>query len=432
MGNFLIKYLLLRVNKMSDEKRTRKKRRKNIFTVTISILIFYVLFSSFSTLFKRNTKTILPERVIITDSISSQGFSIKKESVINSANSGVLDLIANEGERLAAGRKVLSINTSKDMSSLEYELKEIEENISSLEEKETSTELIKKEKDKIQGTREELILELQNKISSNEFNDISYIKEKLLLYDEKHKEVDFSNSLVGQSIENLKNRKENISKEIGENHVNYYTSSGGVISYEIDGYEEIYLPKDFENYTYEKLNMENVSKITREDKSNISINEPIFKIIDNFKWYMAIKIEDIKEISDFSINNNINISIDNDEEIQGKILAINTSKKKAVIIVEFNTMFQKYYKMRFPKVNIIKSKIEGYKIPKKSIVKVDNINGVYIKDRGGIVRFKPVSIIKEESKYVYIHTDDKNTNKEITLFDEILINPNNIKEGDIL
>lgn len=428
---------------MANKRKLKKKRRKGILVIFIFIITIYLLFISFVTLFKRNAKTTLPERMLLIDTISSQGFLIKNESIIKATNSGDVDLIANEGERLGSGREVLSINTLKDIKSLEYELEGVEKNISSLKKKETESDLISNEKDKIELTREELILELQDKISSSEFNDINFIKEQLLLYDGKYKDVDFSKTVLGQSVEGLEDRKKDISKKIDKNNVRYYTDRPGVISYKIDGYEEVYLPKDFENYTYDKLNVDNISKTSKKEEVKVSLNQPIFKIIDNFKWYIAIKIKDSEEISDFNINDNIRIYInESQEEVKGRIIAINNSKKKAVIILELNTMFHKYYNLRFPKIEIIKEKTEGYKLPKKSIASLDNIDGVYIKDRGGIVRFKPVSIFKEEDDYVYIHIGDEKSNiylkdskeavKTINLFDEIIINPNNIKEGDIL
>lgn len=427
---------------MSFEKRLWRRRRKNIFTIIAFTIIVYLLFSSFFTLFKRNIKTTLPESMVLTDSIYSQGFLIKKEYLVNSTNNGVMELIANEGERLAAGREVVTINTLKDKKSLEYELKEIEENISLLEKNETESDVIMEE-DETEKNKEHLVLELQNKIISNEFNNIIFIKEQLILYDEKYNNMDLSKPFVGQSLESLKDRKNNILEELEQNHIKYYTNNPGVISYEIDGYEENYLPKNFEDYTYETLKVTDLSKIIRDEKSNVLINEPIFKIIDNFEWYMAIKIENPKDISSFNINDNIKIYInENEEELDGSILAINSSGEKSVVVARFNTMFHKYYDLRFPQVQIIKEKINGYKIPKKSIVSVDNMNGVYIKDRSGIVRFKPISIFKEDNNYVYIYSGDEKANiyldnssesvKTVDLFDEILISPNNIEEGDIL
>ncbi len=428
---------------MSYEKRLLRRRRKNIFTIIISLVIIFLLFNSFLTLFIRNTKTTLAERIVVRDSIPAQGFLIKKESLVKSKNNGLMDLIASEGERLASGRQVVAINTLKDISSLEYELKEIEENISLFEKKETESELIVKERDKITGIREELVLELQENILSKDFTNVIVLKEQLLLYDEKYKNVDFSKSLVGQGIESLKDRKESITDELSQNHIKYFSNNSGVISYEIDGYEERYLPKDFENYTYDSLNVDNITKTIRDEKSKVSVNEPIFKIIDNFEWYMAIKIEDSEEISKYSPGNKIKIYIDIDEkeeEIRGNIVAINNSGDKSVVVVKFNTMFHKIYNLRFPMIDIVKEEINGYKIPSKVIVNIDNMDGVYVKDRSGIVRFRPVSIFKEDNNYAYIYPGDMDGNiflnneamMTISMFDEILINPNKIEEGDIL
>lgn len=427
---------------MSYEKRSKKRRKRSIFTIIIFTVIIFLFFSSFFRLFQRNKKTILPEKMVLIDSISSQGFLIKNEYIVKAANEGVMELIAGEGERLAAGRKTVTINTLNNMESLEYELKEIEENISLLESEENQDEGIEIETDNHLINKEKLISDLQKKIFANEFSTITFIKEQLFLNDEEYKNVDFSKTSAGEGLKNLEDRKDKIEIELEQNHIKYYTNKAGIISYEIDGYEEIYLPSNFENYTYEKLKIGQLSKIVRDEKYKVLTDEPIYKIMDNFQWYVAMKIEDSKIISDFNENDNIRIYINDKEELSGNILAINNSGDKSVLIAKFNTMFHKYYNMRFPKVEIIKEKTNGFKIPKKSIVSVDNIIGVYIKDRSGIVRFRPVSIFKEDNNYAYVYSGDEKTNiylnqtnefmKTINLHDEILINPINIEEGDIL
>ena len=93
-------------------------------------------------------------------------------------------------------------------------------------------------------------------------------------------------------------------------------------------------------------------------------------------------------------------------------------------------------------VNIIKYKHDGFKIPTRSIVEKDGTKGVYIKGISGIIKFKPIEILKEEDKVTYITSGDKNNNikvrgsdkpiRTVTKFDEILLNTINIKEGMII
>ncbi len=102
----------------------------------------------------------------------------------------------------------------------------------------------------------------------------------------------------------------------------------------------------------------------------------------------------------------------------------------------------KIYDERFVNFDIIKYKHNGYKIPTKAIVEKDGIKGVYIKEISGIVKFKPVEIIKEEDKFVYVSSGENNTIvikggqdkpvKTITVFDEILLNTKGVKEGIIV
>lgn len=427
---------------MSYEKRKKIRMKRRVFrTVVISFVLIYLIFRAVPSLLASNAKTILPEKGTLIEKFSAQGFMIKYETVIKSTSGGQLEISSTEGERVAAGVEVATVNSLNDTSSLRQELLQLDESISALEKSEKENKIIVNEKEKIQELQDSLVSELQNTIISGNFDDIYLLKGKIALYDEKNKDISFSNTLAGQSLENLKAKRDNISSEIKSNHMKYYSNHGGIISYLIDGYEEIYLPKDFENYTYDKLTSKELKN--NDKKSEVAVGEPIYKIIDNFEWYMALKIEDLNQIHGFEVGDISTIEIKEDKlELRGKIVAINSSDNKGVMVVRFNTMLHDLYNIRFPKVDVIKYKKEGYKIPTKSIVDKDSTKGVYIKDKSGIVKFRPVVVIGEDDNYTYVDIGDNNGNitvkgkdqtlKTITLFDEIFLNVINIREGQIL
>ncbi|MBU5314155.1 hypothetical protein KQI38_19225 [Tissierella carlieri] len=429
---------------MSYEKREKNRRKRRVFrTAIISFVLIYLIFRAVPSLLASNAKTILPEKGTLIEKLSTQGFVIKNETVIKSTSNGELQTSSTEGQRLSAGVEVASVNSLNDTSSLKEELSQLEESISALEKSEIETKIILNEKEKILEMKDSLVNELQNAIATGNFDEIYLLKSQLSLYDEKNKDISFSNTLVGQSIENLKSKRDSINSEIKSNNIKYYSSHGGIISYVVDGYEENYLPKDFENYTYDKLVLKELKDADIKTKSAITVGEPIYKIIDNFEWYIAMKIEDLKQIEGFQVGNNIKVTLEKDKrELKAKIVSINPSDKKGVVVVRLNTMLHDFYNIRFPKVDIIKSKKEGYKIPTKSIVDKDSIKGVYIKDKSGIVKFRPIIIIGEDDNYTYVDIGDNSGNitiegqkqpvKTITLFDEIFLNTINIKEGQIL
>lgn len=424
---------------------TREKRRKNrkIFQVTTILFVFlYFIFRAVPSLLANNAKTILPEKETLIDKFSASGFIIMKESVTNSTCNGDVERFLVEGERIAAGIKVASINSLNDTSSLKQELLQIQESILALKKSETETKLIITENLKIEELQETLINELQDMIALGKYNNIYLLKEQLALYEDKAKDISFTNTLVGKSLDTLYTRKESIEKEISNNFVKYYSNNGGIISYIIDGYEEAFLPKDFENYYYDKLVVGNKLDKSKEE-SKISVGQPIYKIIDNFEWYIAIRVEDIKDVEDFKINNTLRIYMkDDSQELNGKIVAINTSENKAVIILKLNDKLHDYYNARVADIEVIKSKIDGMKVPTQAIIDKDSIKGVYIKDKSGIVKFRPVIIIGQDINSTYVDIGDNYGNiilegeekavRTITLFDEIFLNTTNIKEGQIL
>lgn len=431
------------MNYMSYSTREKRRRNRKIFqVVTILFIFLYFIFSAVPVLLANNAKTVLPEKDTLIDKFSASGFIIMKESVTNSTSNGDVELFLNEGERIASGVKTASVNSLNDTSSLKQELLQIEESILALKKSETETKLILTENIKIEELQESLINELQDMIALGKYDNIYILKEQLALYEDKAKDISFTNTLVGKSLDTLYAKKESIEKNINSNHIKYYSNSGGIISYTIDGYEDIFLPKDFKNYYYDKLIAGNkLDKI--KEGSKVSVGQPIYKIIDNFEWYMAIKVENIKDIDDFKINNILRINMkDNNQELKGEIVAINISENKAVIVLKLNDKLHDYYNIRVTDVEVIKSKIDGLKVPTQAIIDKDSIKGVYIKDKSGIVKFRPVIIIGQDINSTYVDIGDHYGNiilegeeksvRTITLFDEIFLNTANIKDGQIL
>ncbi|MFA5577736.1 MAG: HlyD family efflux transporter periplasmic adaptor subunit [Tissierellaceae bacterium] len=425
---------------MTYEKRKRDRKKNQILrALVVSSIFIFIAFKSIPSILANNAKTVLPEKGTLIETISAQGFLIKDELLIKSKNTGSLVKIATEGERLPSGIEIATVDSIDDMTALRHELELIENSIAAIKKSHQEAGLIIDEKLKTDELQIAIIEEIQNYISLGRFDEIYLLKEKLILYDNKGKELSLSNTLTGQSIENLERKRDEISNLIKGKNLRYFSPQGGIISYEIDGFEEIYLPKDFENYSYDKLN---TSEIIKRDDNLLYLNEPVCKIIDNFEWYLAVKIENLDEISDFQVDKAISLSIEEDKhELKGRVVAINKTDNKAVIVIKLTTMLHDYYSIRFPKVEIIRTRKEGYKLPNESIVDNQAYKGVYIKDKNGIVKFRPINIIGQDNKYTYIDRGDQdgkiNVNEEeglgtVKLFDEVFVNTTGLKDGQIL
>ncbi|NMB27598.1 MAG: hypothetical protein GX987_06070 [Tissierellia bacterium] len=387
-----------------EERKLRRKKKKKWRLILIGFVFIYLFFRSTPSLFAIRFKTILPEKKIIEDKIQTEAIVVKKENLYRADGEGKIEIVSNEGERVARGTKVAKLTLLNDTSTLNQELGELDRKIDMLAKAE---------------------------------------KDKLFIYDNEQKDISGENTLIDQSLESLRKKRQELANQIYSNIMNYFSKEAGILSFKIDGYEEIYSFNHKEDYNYSDFKQVADKQKIVKDNNHVKAGEPIFKIIDNFEWYMIIKLENIKDISPYKEGDPILLTGDQIEgELKGYIEKVNREKNKGLILCKFNSDFHNYYDKRHMKVNIIKYKHEGFKIPTKSIVEKDGIKGVYIKDISGIIKYKPIEILKEEDKVTYIKYGDKNNNievkgsdtpiKTVTIFDEILLNTINIKEGMII
>lgn len=420
-------------------KQQRQRKRKISNIIIISIFLLVMAKTAYGIIVK-NPKTILAKEEQYIVSFMSQSVLIKDEKVYDIDGNIEFNPNIEEGKRVSKGYEVGKVNIVQNIGSLNEELEEINTAIDLLNKKNEESEVFSTDKDSLEITQGSLIEEIKKKINEKDYSGISELKNHILISDEKLRDVSMDKTLLGISLENLGSRRDSIIYEINSNSIKYYTQEAGVISFKIDEYENIYVPKEFDNYTYDRIEIPEVKNNIITQNEDKVLNK--YKIINNFDWYLAIKIDNIKDVSSYELNNSIYLKVaDIDRELVGNIIAINYTKDKAILIVKFNSYLHDYYDLRFPNVEVFLERQDVFLIPTKSITENDGQKGVYIKEFNGIVRFRPVEILEEKDDQTLISKGDENRFinlsldkpvRTISLYDEILINPNNFNEGEIL
>lgn len=421
---------------MSQDIKYKKRSRKKIFIGLLFFIIIYLLISFLTTIFGASKKTVLPEIGILYSKIAGQGFIIKNETVYKSEGSGQLNFLVNEGERVPVGVEIATISQLKDTSKLKQELIQIEQRIKTLSINEKSSD--DKSLSEAELIEQGLIEDIQLNISNKNFVDIQSNKEELNIIDNKSLQ---DNTLLDQSLDALKGKRDLLNKQINSNNLKCYSKISGIVSYDIDGYEEVYIPKEFENYTYDKLII-NQNNDKETNSLDIAVGNPMFKIINNYEWYLAIKIEDKIDVEKYEIGQTILFELEDGKELKGRMISKNITNNNAVVVLKLTDYLHNYYNIRNIRLDIINYKKEGFKIPTKVIFEKEGEKGVYIKEINGIVKFRRIAILGEEGDYTYINKGDNNGYiniegqedpvKTVTLFNEIFINPQNVTEGEIL
>lgn len=381
---------------MGYEERSRRRKKKRSIQRFIIIFIFmYFLISSTTSVFSFNQKTQLAESYTWNEKIETKGIIIKDEKIVEIRDKEENERYVEEGDRVSVGQEIIKLK-NRNTSHLQEELKSLDEDILALE-------------------------QIQNKGQDKD----------------NHNAEDQPESLSGKSLENLREKREGLIKDINSASPVSKAHVSGIVSYELDGLEGTLLPQNFENYTYNKMDkLEGI-----EDEEDSKLNG--YKIIDNLRWFLALKVEDKSKIKDYDINKFITVEIlELPMELSGRIIEINESKAGSVMIISLNKGIHDFYNLRFSDVNIIKNKVDAFKIPSDSIISYKEQEGVIVKGFNDLYRFKPVKILSKEKKhtivdkgkengYIKLNNSDKEY-RTITKYDEIIIKPSKIKQKEII
>lgn len=401
-------------------KKNKNPKNKIIMGIGAFVLLLIIL-SITRTIFGMGYRTTTATPSVIVDKIDGTGLVIKSEKVYSATSSGTVEPLKEDGEKIAVGKEIVNVITTNE--DILAQLDHIEKQIEDLGVKYYSEE-----------ENENLLEDIQEKINQGNYNDINDYLE------EKNSSTQNSN-LVSENLEALLIKQQELNELLdGANHA-IVSEDAGILSYEVDGYEEILKPLNFENYNYAALNFDEIreSMKDKENSEEVTGGSPLFKIIDNYVWYIALKIDDAR-ILEFEEGQGYDVQLNEEETVRGKIVAINAEESKGVIVIEFKDQLHEFYNSRIVTVGMIKSETNAYEIPTRSLIEKDGQAGVYINHVYGIVRFVPVNILGEDDDITYV---DKGNNdayitiegeeiRTITQFDEIFLNPSNLEENQIL
>ena len=406
------------------------KRRKIKHSKVFLIGIFaYIIINGITVFIGKNIDTLVVSNEKIEEYITTKGLLIRDEYIINSTMTGNIEAYFKEGDKVKNLDKVAYVYNNnideanfKELESLEKEVIQIEEGQSSI---------IKADVDKVNKKIEKNKDNIQTKLIQGK---LGISKEVVELEEHiKDKNKLLKSDLNSKPIINKKEEINKLNNKIEKNSDILQTNKSGIISYKFDGNESKY---NIDNIS--ELNIDDIEYTENEyidilNEGVIKHGQPIARIINNIKQYLAIVVEE-NEIMNFKENNSVIIR-DKNNQINAKVHNIYTKNDKNVVVFEISEQNIEINDTRVAEFDIIYKSIEGIKIPKSSIVKKDNVEGVYIVSETGSAKFieiKGTSYENEEFIVIDYYKNEIEGVKTIDIYDEIILEPKKVKNGSVV
>ncbi len=405
------------------KKKDNKTKRIFTYIVLIAILL-YILYTIYL-LIKRPTNIFTIEEGTLYQEETDIGYVIRKETVIKGENykNGMMQ-IKSEGERAAKEENVFRYYSSNE----ENLKKKIEDLDAKIQEVMISDNSLFTSDMKL----------LENQIDEK-VEDISQITDttKLIEYKKdinnlvtKKAQIAGDLSPKGSYLNQLIDERKNYESQLNSGAEYVKAPSSGIVSYKVDGLEEVLTPDNFST-----LSKEYLQSLDLKTGKIVATSSESGKIIDNFSCYIAT-ISSSEEAQKAEIGQKVKVRLSNNIEVSAQITnIIKDEEKEIVIILKMEKEIEELINYRKITFDLIWWNDSGLKVPNQAIVESEGLNYV-VRSRAGYLSKILVKIKNQGEKYSIVEpytTEDLKelgfTNdeiakyKKISLYDEILLYP---------
>ena len=406
-----------------NELKDKKTQKKYIIYLIFAIIIIYIFYSIYLLLRSPNETVLVDDGSLILEE-SATGYIIREETVLTGNNyKNGLTAILSEGERAAKDQTIFRYSSSNE-EEIKSKIEEINLKIQEALSKEgtiPSTD--------IRNLEKQIDEKLQN---LNEITDTQTIEEYKKEIEEiisKKARIAGSLSQRGSYIQDLTKQKEEYEQKLTEGSEYINAPEAGVVSYRVDGLEDILTPDDFSNLTEESL--ENLGLTTGKI---ISTSTESGKIINNFNCYLATVLSS-ESAKQAELDEKVTLTLSSGNEISANIKYIAEQENDKVLIVfELNTLTDELIQYRKISFNITWWSYSGLKVPNTSIIEDEKGLKYVIRKKADLSEKVLVKVLKKNDKYSIISTYnteelnqlgvDSQSYSKISRYDTILLYPN--------
>lgn len=418
------------------EERTKKEKKVspkvNINVIKLIgigivalILIGYLLYAVYG-LIANPTDVLMVENGTVSEEEEATGYIIREEQVIkgNNYKNGMVQ-VKTEGERAAKDENVFRYYSAGE-EELTKKIEELDQKIDEASDAENTAPL----SSDIRVLDKEIEEKLAAIAKTNDIQKIEEYKKDIQKAITKKTNIVGENSPAGSYLKQLIEERRKLENQLNSGSEYVKAPVSGMVSYKVDGLEDVLTPDGFAN-----LNQEFLDGLNLKTGQVVSNNSECGKIVNNYECYIATIMKKEKT-HDIKVGSSLSLRFSNADEVPATVEYYQEQEDDNVLVVfyikEDVEELINYRKISF---DVVFWSNTGLKVPNTAIIKENNLSYV-VRSRAGYLDKILVKIIKENDTYSLIGSYDTDELKElgfdsseirsmksISLYDEVLINP---------
>ena len=403
-----------------------KRNRKKILLLLLVCVLIYVIYMV-ARLIQKPTDTVYVEMGQIREEEIAVGYIIRDEEVIKGQNyKNGIEQIKTEGEKVSKGEEIFRYYSNNEQS-LVQKIKELDEKIDEA--------MAKTEKTPTSDTKaleDQIDSKLDSLYKENELTVIQNNKDEIINYMSKKSKIAGEQSPAGSYLKKLIDERSEYEKELSSGEEYIEAPKSGIVSYRVDGYEDILSTDDFGKYTKDFL-----EELNLKTGQIIPMSSEAGKIVDNYACYIVCVL-DSEYAKNAEIEDSLTIRLPSGKEVKASIEYKTIDNNECILTLKIDEGVEELTAYRKISFSIIWWSSSGLKIPNTAIL-TEEKNGNEIsyvtRTRIGYQDKIIVKILKTNEKYSIVtnYTSDElselgytaseiRSMPNIAIYDEILIN----------
>ena len=432
-----------------NKKRKARRSRRRLLSFLGFLLVLIYIPALWNWAFSANYEIGAIKTATLEIKIPLRGLLIRKENLLKSPGDGIIIPNIQYGDRVAKGNEVAAY--------IQTDTRDVVENYRQME-----TEILKRvvaEFDNTMGSEREIwesaiesqIAKLSDLSNTGDLSNANSIRSAVDSVLEAKARYMLENSTTLNNMKNEKNELERLRSSIQKSVKSIKSPVSGIVSYQIDGFEEIYTTENLQGISLEQVNEvieaeDSVDKWLAPAEINVKKDQNFSKIVTNDEGWVIFSVpekqgEEITVLFEKAKLEARDLSFE--MELEGLV-------ERVPIILEevgdpkdgFQKMTSRMTKfiertMNFRGVtgSLVIQSVTGMKVPLRSLFNentVDNTADIAIVEMNK-AKFKRVQIIGQQDSYAIIENfDPTNTEENVNTFDIYLVNPKNVVEGQVV
>jgi len=410
------------------KEKKKKKNNLNIIRVFVTIifmilLIFAVIIAT--NILNRQTNTFVVTNGSLSYEETADGYILRDEIILQGENykNGMVQVVS-DGKKVAKNQIVFRYYSNGE--------ERIQGRIAALDEE--INQVLGNGKSNIFSTD---IVSLENQIQDtidlmyniNNIQKMEEYKKRIETYISKKAKITGDLSPSDSYVKTLITSRDELENELQSGSEIVVSPRAGIVTYRVDGLEEIL---KVDNFDY--LSKELLDGFELNTGSVIPINTEKGKVVDNFNYYIITSINTEKALS-AKVGDKVTLRLSTSDEIPAEIVYIvEENEENRIIVFSAKKETKELLEYRKVSLDIIWWNYSGLKISNSAIIQEDDKTYVE-RNRAGTTERILIKVSRQNDTYsivenysdddlkeIYGYTEEEIANRyQIKLYDEILL-----------